>query len=385
MNKSGIIWGFLGFSLGIGYYQFYQNNMHNFYKPAIKPTLVKKEQLNYEFIRNYNYFSFNLNNESRNIYIIESFNSAFLKDFFESKTSHINARINYIPYFKLNDSDLIRNIFCLSSNPGMEMFKYVKESSESSLLANKYCNFSKVLIFNTKLINLNIESKLPIIYFDSGDVVYNLKNSDYNLFNQVLSVTSPKYSYTPPIFKNVYESKISFQKPVVRPKEKELTSLISNFKQFFKNFRNNFKKINVNYYYIPKEQVIHHNVEKNLILSSINYKTNNLEIKFWDDVHRASYNWFPVYQFKLKEETNEQTLPNENNYPNSQVDDVKIMKVPPLIIKNNYNKNSKINHHQQPISLDKRSGVIIKTYAPPKIIKVAVPKFATEGLNLSKK
>ena len=79
MNKSGIIWGFLGFSLGIGYYQFYQNNMHNFYKPAIKPTLVKKEQLNYEFIRNYNYFSFNLNNESRNIYIIESFNSALIR------------------------------------------------------------------------------------------------------------------------------------------------------------------------------------------------------------------------------------------------------------------------------------------------------------------
>lgn len=368
MNKNGILLGFLGFVFGLGYSQIYQVYSPNLSlkKPQIKT--VVKESFNFELIRNYNYFSLNLNNESRNIYIIESFNSNFIKDFYLNKINNINARVNYIPIFEMKDNQLIQNIFCFDNTPGLTMFNYIKDES---INFKKYCNDSNVVIFNLKLKSMNIESKLPIIFIDSGDVVYNLKNPESSILNKVLNITKPKYSYTKPIYN---QSNLSFFES--KPKNyKSSTDFHFSFKviiDYFKNYKySSFNYGNSKYYSFNTQKninynndIIKYNLENYHVKS--NYQTNNYEVNFWKSIYKSNNNWYPLYKFTLKTEKIEQV----NNLAESTI------KVPALF----NNKVIIIKNHQKPLKQEQTKSMTIKTYLPPRVIKVNLPKFVTDGI-----
>lgn len=364
-----ILTSVLSFSLGMFYSEYYINTIQKNYK---KKDIPKKVKLTFDlsYIKDYNYFSINLKNESRNIYIIDKFYSQTISDFAKHDESAVNAQINYVPIFDFESRGLVENIFC-SQNPGDYMYKLLIENTNTKPIK---CNdFNKILQLNIQNKILINESALPILMFDNGDYVYNIKDLNHDLINKYLDRIKPKYNYVKPPYIRVLstQNKLPLKKNV---------NLLNN-SQKVKNKKYLQSSIYESYMFLltkpSKFDINNYSLNNILLNNNVKlYTGNNFYYKFLNQID----NHFNIINVNNNFIYKEESLPliHQQTDEISINDNVSTIKVPPLLFSP---KNNKIkNNHQKPIKQEITKNMTIRTYLPPNIIKVKIPSSALEGI-----
>lgn len=333
-----ILTSVLSFSLGMFYSEYYINTIQKNYK---KKDIPKKVKLTFDlsYIKDYNYFSINLKNESRNIYIIDKFYSQTISDFAKHDELAVNAQINYVPIFDFESRGLVENIFC-SQNPGDYMYKLLIENTNTK--PTKCNDFNKILQLNIQNKILINESALPILMFDNGDYVYNIKDLNHDLINKYLDRIKPKYNYVKPPYIRVLstQNKLPLKKNV---------NLLNN-SQKVKNKKYSQSSIYESYMFLltkpSKFDINNYSLNNILLNNNVKlYTGNNFYYKFLNQID----NHFNIINVNNNFIYKEGSLPLIHQHPDeiSINDNVSTIKVPPLLFSP---KNNKIkNNHQKPI------------------------------------
>ena len=384
----------------------------------INPTVAYKwnkfnEKFGLELLMNYNEFRLNTT-ESRNVYIVDKFNSSFSRDFASSSESKINAIVNFIPVFDGGQFSIIQNIYCLDNKQGETLRDYL---TGFFVAQNKSCDISKITNLSEKLIALQIESQYPIFVFDTGDIVYNIKNANPELINQFLSVTKPKYlpivdtttnmdfwrilpqvSVLPKTTTMVSPLHIiNYPTPKTYPLGVKITASptkaikVNNNVSFVKSLKRNM--VLINSVKLSSPSILY----KEYLKLNQSYDLSNAKNKDYSvgdiiqkyTIH-SDYYWTNNFYSKLKQFIEYPKFCGnfEDNYGLSPVIEQPIITpidtVPinsekvPAFISNSINRI--FNHHQKPIKVEKKQDMTITQYAPPKVIKIKLPAFATQGL-----